>query len=173
MQQQKNEPQNGSNEFTLIREFNAPRKLVFDVFTKAEHLANWWGPAEFDLQVIKHELCPGGVFFFKMQGEHGSMWARFTYQEIAPPHMLSYISSFSDEQGNMVRHPMSETWPMEMLTTIKFDEKNGKTIITLNVCAIHANANEQATFNEGHASMQGGFGGTMDKLVIYLQKIQP
>jgi uncharacterized protein YndB with AHSA1/START domain len=172
MQQQKKEPQNGSNEFTLVREFDAPRQLVFDAFTQAKHLANWWGPIGFDLHVIEHDLRPGGVFFFKMEGGQSSMWAKFTYQEIAPPFMLSYISSFSDEQGNVVRHPMSETWPMEMLSTIKFDEQNGKTIMTLDVRAINANETEQATFNEGHTSMQGGFGGTMDKLVIYLKKMQ-
>ena len=65
---------------------------------------------------------------------------------------------------------MSETWPLEMLNTLTFEENNGKTTLTLRGAAINATEAERQTFEGGFDSMRQGFGGTMDQLETYLLK---
>ena len=100
------------------------------------------------------------------------MWGKFVYREIVPPEFLSFTVSFSDEQGGVTRHPMSETWPLEMLTEITFSEVDGKTTISMKGEAYNASEVERSTYQAGHDSMRQGFGATFDELDAYLAEIQ-
>jgi uncharacterized protein YndB with AHSA1/START domain len=158
-----------AGDFVISREFDAPRELVFKAYTEADRLAQWWGPKGFTMESCKVDLRPGGTFLYGMRGPDGSeMWGKFVYREIAPPERMVFIVSFSDENGGVTRHPMAPTWPREMLNTLTLTERNGKTTVTLRVAAYAATEEERATFKAGHTSMQGGFGGTFDKLDAYL-----
>ena len=53
------------------------------------------------------------------------MWGKFVYREIAAPERLVFVSSFSDADGNTVRAPFSETWPLEILNTLSLVEHEG------------------------------------------------
>lgn len=99
-----------------------------------------------------------------------AMWGKFVYREIAAPERLVFIVSFSDERAGVTRHPMSQTWPLEVLTTVTFAEDRGKTTLTLQGGPINATEAERKTFAAGHASMQQGFAGTLDQLADYLAK---
>jgi uncharacterized protein YndB with AHSA1/START domain len=98
------------------------------------------------------------------------MWGKFVYREITPPSRMVLVSSFSDETGGVTRHPMAPTWPLEMLSTFSFEEEGGKTRFTVRWSPLNASEEERATFVAGHASMQQGWGGTLDKLAAYLAK---
>jgi uncharacterized protein YndB with AHSA1/START domain len=100
------------------------------------------------------------------------MWGKFVYRQIDPPKKLVFVVSFSDPQGGTTRHPMSATWPLEVLNTTTLDEENGKTKMTLHGIPINATAEERKTFKEGHGSMQQGFKGTLDQLDTYLASVQ-
>ena len=64
-----------ASEFTITRVFDAPRQLVWDAWTQAERLAEWWGPAGFKLKVAKLDLRPGGTFHYSMVAPNGhEMW---------------------------------------------------------------------------------------------------
>ena len=92
---------------------------------------------------------------------------------IAPPEKLVFINSFSDEKGGLTRHPMAPTWPIEMLSIFTFEEMpGGKTRFTVRWAPHNATAEEQKTFDAGHASMTQGWSGTMEKLEAYLAKVQ-
>jgi uncharacterized protein YndB with AHSA1/START domain len=78
--------------------------------------------------------------------------------------------SFSDEDGGITRHPMSATWPLEVLNTMILTEKAGRTTLTMQGVPIHATAEERKTFKDGHKSMEQGFKGTLDQLAEYLVK---
>jgi uncharacterized protein YndB with AHSA1/START domain len=43
---------NGEQEFTVEREFTAPRALLFEVFTRPEHLKRWWAPQPYTISAI-------------------------------------------------------------------------------------------------------------------------
>jgi uncharacterized protein YndB with AHSA1/START domain len=162
-------------EFVITRTFEAPRDLVFRAWTEPERLAKWWGPAGLKIKVKTLDLRPGGMFLYGMEGPStgpmpGEVWGKFVYREIAAPERLIFINSFCDETGQVMRHPMSATWPLEVLSTLSFEERGGKTTVTLRGVPIHASAAELATFEAGRESMQQGFKGTLDQLAAYLAK---
>jgi len=91
------------------------------------------------------------------------------YREIIPPEKLVFINSFSDEKGGLGRHPMAPTWPLEMLSVFTFEvQPGGKTVVTVRWSPHNATEEERKTFDAGHASMNQGWSGTMDKLEAYL-----
>ncbi len=155
--------------FEIERTFDAPRELVWKAWTEPERLAQWWGPKGFTMLASKMELRPGGIYHYGMQAPGGQdMWGTFTFREIDPPQRLVFVVSFADKDTNVVRHPMSPNWPLEVLTTLTFTEREGKTTLTLAGGPINATEVERATYRDGHKSMQQGFKGTFDQLAEYL-----
>lgn len=162
--------QDTSKDFVISRVFDAPRQLVWDCFTKPERMKEWWGPK--GVKVVKSEmdLRVGGKYHYGMQQPDGTaMWGRMVYRVITPPERLEFINSFSDENGGLGRHPMAPSWPIEMLSIFTFEEMpDGKTRFTVTWRPYNATDEERATFDAGHASMTGGWSGTLDKLAAYL-----
>ncbi len=162
-----------SKEFVIERVFDAPRDLVWQVFTQRDHLMNWWGPKGFKMLVGNLDLKPGGTFHYGMQGPDGSeMWGKWVFREIVKPERLVFISSFSDKDGGLTRHPMAPTWPIEMLGTMTLADQDGKTLLVNRVVGLNATEEEQATFEAGFGSMKQGFGGTWDQLETYLASLR-
>src|ERR1041385_4875007 len=59
------------NEIVLTRVFNAPRRLVFDAFTKPELLERWFGPRGWCLVVCEVDYRVGGGFRFVLRSPEG------------------------------------------------------------------------------------------------------
>ncbi|BAU28384.1 uncharacterized protein YndB with AHSA1/START domain [Aneurinibacillus soli] len=156
-------------ELVITHTFNAPRELVFQAFTQAEHLKHWWGPKDWTLNVSKLDVRPGGIFHYSQQSADGHvMWGKFVYREISAPEKMVYTNSFSDEEGNTIRAPFSQTWPLEILNTLTFTEQDGKTTLTMHGMPLSATDEELQTFESMHDNMQKGFAGTFDQLAEYL-----
>lgn len=158
---------------TLVytREFNAPRELVFKAWTEAERLAQWWGPKGFKINVEKLEVVPNGVFHYYMETPDGKkMWGKFTYLEVVAPERLVFINGFSDEQCGVTRHPMSDTWPLEVFNTLTLTEKDGKTFLHIVAVPHNANPAERKTFIESRPMVQQGLAGTFEQLDAYLSQ---
>ncbi|HET7681446.1 MAG TPA: SRPBCC domain-containing protein [Xanthobacteraceae bacterium] len=165
---------NNLQEFVITRVFDAPRDLVWKAFTEPQRMKEWWGPK--GVTVIKSEmdLRPGGSYHYAMRTPDGQvMWGKMAYREITPPSRMVFVNSFSDEKGGTTHHPMAPTWPLEMLSVFTFEEEGGKTRFTVTWTPLNPTEEERATFAAGHASMQQGWGGTLDKLVAYLAKAAP
>ena len=114
---------------------------------------------------------PRGLFHYGMTAPDGSeMWGRFLYREIEAPRRLVYINSFSDPQGGPSRHPGHLEWPLQILSTVTFEETGGKTAVTVRWEAHEATELERKTFAEGMQSMQQGWTGTFDQFAGYLAK---
>lgn len=160
---------NNLEEFVITRVFDAPRDLVWKAFTEPKRLKEWWGPKGVTIIESKMDLRPGGSYHYAMRTSDGNtMWGKFVYREITPPSRMVFVNSFSDEAGGVTRHPMAPNWPLEMLSTFLFEEESGKTRFTVRWSPLNATEEERATFAAGHASMQQGWGGTLDKLAAYL-----
>ncbi|MEW6454780.1 MAG: SRPBCC domain-containing protein [Pseudomonadota bacterium] len=159
-------------DFVISRTFDAPRELVWECFTKPERMKEWWGPKGVTVVHSKMDLRVGGTYLYGMKNPDGSvMWGRQVYREITPPSRLVFINSFSDEHGGLSRHPMAPTWPIEMYSVYTLEElPGGKTKFTVLWRPYNATAEEQKTFDAGHESMRGGWGGTLDKLEAYFTK---
>jgi uncharacterized protein YndB with AHSA1/START domain len=160
-------------QFSFSREFDAPRDLVWKAVTEPERLKHWWGPKGFTIFVCNVDLRPGGEFLYAMRSPDGhEMWGKWVYREIAPPERLSSVVSFTDKDGNILRHPASPTWPLEVLNTMTLSEHGGKTTMTISGYPINATEEELKTYDAGRGSMKQGFNGTLDQLETYLAKVK-
>lgn len=161
---------NRQKEFVISRDFDAPRELVFKMFSDIEHMKKWWGPKGFVIIDAKSDFRVGGTHHYGMRAPDGSeMWGKQVYREIISPNRIVLLNSFADREGNIVRHPMAPTWPLEMLSTFTFDDLgNGKTRFTIKWLPFNASDEESATFDQGHDSMKMGWTGTLDQLQAYL-----
>jgi len=82
-------------EIVITREFNAPPQLVFEAFTKAEHVTRWWGCRELQLHTCEMDLRPGGAYRYVLHGPDGQEWGfHGVYLEISPPSRLVYTFVF-------------------------------------------------------------------------------
>lgn len=161
------------NTFVLIREVDAPRQLLFDLWTKKEHIEKWFGPAGSKIVNCTNDLKPGGMLHYGMEFSNGFvMYGRWVYKEIVPPEKLVFIVSFSDENKGIGRHPMAEGWPAETLSEIIFEDKNGKTLLKMSATPVNASEEEEKLFREGFGSMEKGWAGTFRQLEEYLDSIK-
>jgi uncharacterized protein YndB with AHSA1/START domain len=158
-------------EFVISRTFDAPRDKVWKAWTDREQLMQWFGPKGFSMTTAKLDFRPGGTFHYCLRSSDGKeMWGKFVYREIVAPERIVLVNSFSDEKGNLTRHPFSPTWPMEMLTTTTFTEEKGETTVTVRWIPINAAAEERKTFDDSRDGMRQGWTGTFDQLSEYLAK---
>lgn len=148
-----------TNELVLERVFDAPRALVWQAWTQAEHLKHWWGPAGWTLPVCQVDFRPGGVWHYCMRSAEGQeSWGRAVYQEIEEPERLVYQDAFSDAEGNV-----AEGMPV-MNITVEFVEMGDKTKVISRT--EFASAEElQAVLDMG---VEEGMNQTWDRLDAYL-----
>ena len=103
-----------------VREFDAPRDLVFSAFSDPKHLAQWWGPNGFSTATLSFDMRPGGVWRFVMHGPDGRDYQnRIIYEEIVPPERLVYRHGGGDDVE-----------PVQFRQTIIFEDLGGRTRIT-------------------------------------------
>ena len=108
-------------EIVMTRVFDAPRHLVFEAWTKPEHLLRWFGPHSCPLVACEIDFCVGGAWRYVLRRPDGrDMVMRGVYQEIKRPERLISTESFDD-------------YPGESVNTMTFSEENGKTTLTSRV----------------------------------------
>lgn len=161
-----------STQIKITHTFNAPREKVFEALTNPEHLQNWWGPKGWTFEVAKAEFRPGGIFLYSQKPTDGDkMWVKFVYSEIVAPEKIVYSSFFSDEEGNHVRAPFDEHWPMEIQNTITLTEDHDQTTLTMLIAPVSPTVEELKTFEDSKEMAQEGHSGTFDQLDEYLAKM--
>jgi uncharacterized protein YndB with AHSA1/START domain len=143
-------------EIVITRTFNAPRPVVFEAWTKAEHVAHWWDPGGVPLAVCEIDLRPNGVFRWVHRAPDGREGHSFTgiYREINPPEKLVFT----------VRMFPSSPEPVG---TLVFTEDGKKTTLTMTI--------ECATKMDRDALLQmridAGTAQTLENLAAYLPRI--
>jgi uncharacterized protein YndB with AHSA1/START domain len=173
MTTQLNSIQEGVEPFVISRNFDAPRDRMWNAWSRREQLMQWFGPKGFEMPAAKLDFRPGGVFHYCLEAPNGDeMWGKFAYIEIEPGKQIRLVSCFSDEDGNVTRHPLCATWPLEMLSTIIFAEKAGRTTVTIRWAPLNPTEAERETFEASHDGMKQGWSGTFDQLADYLAKAE-
>jgi uncharacterized protein YndB with AHSA1/START domain len=157
-------------DFVISRVFDAPRDLVWKCFGEPERMKEWFGPKGSVIIASTMDFRVGGTYHGAMRDPSGQvMWAKFVYREIIPPERLVWVHSFSDEAGGLTRHPLSPTWPLELLTTVTFEDAlSGKTKVTLRWSPLNATAEETKTFDAARDGMTQGWNGSFEQLAAYL-----
>lgn len=158
----------------IVREFNAPRQLVFDAWTQVEHLNNWMFPMQgCSCEFVKADIQSGGSSLHKVTMPNGfEMWLFTQYEEVSFPEKLVFLQYFSNENGDIVTVPHIPNWPKDMLATLSFEEDSaGKTTITFLWEPRNPTADELAAFESTRAEHHKGWGAGMDQLEIYLSAL--
>ena len=109
-------------ELRLTRVFDAPRSLVFKVWTEPERIKQWWGPRGAVTLSCEMDFRPGGLWRTRAKGPDGEEFvSHCVFQEIVEPERLVFTFAWEDGDGK----PKHET-----LVTITFVEQDGKTVLT-------------------------------------------
>lgn len=152
-------------EVNSTRVFDAPRSLVFEVWTQPEHVRRWWGPKCYTAPFCTIDLRPGGVFLACMRSPEGQdFWTRGVFREVVELERLVYADAFADEKGNRVppsHYGLGADWPEETLVTVTFAEQGGKTRVTLLHAGLSAGPRDLA---------EAGWNESLDKVAEALAK---
>ena len=115
----------GDREIVMTRDFNAPRQLVFDAFTKPELIKRWLlGPDGWSMPVCEVDLRVGGKYRYVWRNNDNGqeMGMGGVFREIEKPARIVNTEKFD------------EAWyPGEAIDTTEFDEKSGWTTVTQTV----------------------------------------
>jgi len=150
-------------ELVITREFNAPRQLVWDAWTKPEHREKWFGPKGYTIKVISCDFREGGKWSEKMIGPEGEFPYSGMYKEIVP---IEKIVS-TDDFDEATKEQMPEL-PEGMVVTTLFDDKGERTGVTIRT--LHPTV-EDLKKHEAMGVVEG-WGSTLDNLVEYLAELQ-
>jgi uncharacterized protein YndB with AHSA1/START domain len=143
-----------ARELTLIRIFDAPRELVFKLWTEPAHLARWWGPRGFTNPVCELDPRPGGAIRVHLRAADGTIYPMGgMVEEVAPPRRLVFTTS---------AHAGDESRPFFVnLNTVTFEDLGEKTKLTLHVRVIEAGPEAEAAL----AGMDQGWSESLDRLL--------
>jgi uncharacterized protein YndB with AHSA1/START domain len=111
---------------TVTAEFDAARDLVWDAYTKAELLDQWWAPRPWASKTKAMEFKEGGRRFYAMVSPEGmEKWSVQKYTSITPKTNFKLLNAFSDENENL-ELPGSD-WDLT------FTEEDGRTTVTVSI----------------------------------------
>ncbi|MDP2284303.1 MAG: SRPBCC family protein [Pseudohongiella sp.] len=142
-------------EIVLTRLIDAPRELVFEIWSNPEHLPKWFGPAGFTLHTKEISIAVGGRWRFDMIAPDGTCYTnRMVFKRIERPLLIE-----ADHGADIDNDPNT----FHMLVTF-MEQSNGKTVVTLR--QIHPS---QSHRDRGVAFGAVEYGNqTLDKLAQYV-----
>jgi uncharacterized protein YndB with AHSA1/START domain len=118
------------------------------------------------------DFSEGGMFHYGLRSLEGTyVFGKFAYTDIEAPEHIVFINSSTDEDGRVIRNPLSATWPMEVLNTLTLTENAGKTNLTLKQSPRNANEVEMQTFDEVMPGARLAYEGIFVQLANYLKTI--
>jgi uncharacterized protein YndB with AHSA1/START domain len=157
--------QGDTKDLIITRLFDAPRELVWKAWTAPERVMHWWGPRGFTSPVSRIDLRLGGEYLSCMRSPGGKdFWSKGIFREIVALQRLVMTDSFADEKGNIVPasyYGMSTDFPLELLITVIFEERDGKTELTLRHTGMPPGADSEGA--------RQGWSESFDKLAEYLE----
>jgi uncharacterized protein YndB with AHSA1/START domain len=140
-------------EIVATRVFDAPRELMFKMWTEPEHIAQWWGPRGFTTTIYEMDVRPQGVWRFVMHGPDGADYQnKIVYLEIEGPERIVY---------DHVSGPRFQS-------TATFEDLGGKTRLTVRMVFESAELRDKVARDFGAVE---GLNQTLERLGERLAKI--
>ncbi len=142
-------------ELVVRRTVNGPARLVFEAWTKPELFQRWWVPKSYGLTLLSCEMDVRVGGQYRLVFRHGDSTMAFfgTYREVTPPSRLVWTN---DEGENG-----------ETVTTVTFDEKDGKTLLV-----VHDLYSSKHALDAAIASgSTGGMPEQLDQLEAFLESL--
>lgn len=108
-------------ELVSVREFDAPRELVWKCWTDPEHFPHWFCPKGFTTTLCEMDVRQGGGYRIHWQDKQGNTYPnKAEYREVTPPGRLVYADTWDDDR------PENE----EVVVTVIFEDLGGRTRMT-------------------------------------------
>ena len=121
MKNQTSVERKSERELVVTRTIDAPPRIVFEAWTKAELFQRWWVPKSFALTLLSCELDVrvGGVYrlVFRHPAAPEPMAFHGRYLEVVPPSRLVWTNEEAGDDGQV--------------TTVTFEERAGKTLVVM------------------------------------------
>src|ERR1700744_5645787 len=107
-------------EFVVTRTFNGPAHLVFEAWTTPELLKRWWAPKSFEISFLSCEadVRTGGTY-------------RFVFSHASSEQPMAFFGKYIEVIPNSRLVWTSEENPDGSVTTVTFEEKDGKTLLVM------------------------------------------
>jgi uncharacterized protein YndB with AHSA1/START domain len=111
---------NADRELVITRVYDAPARLLFQAWSRPEHLMKWFGPVGWPLSLCEVDFRKGGRWRFAMTGPSGQQNTPFggEYLEIVPDRKIVFDNAFEGDPAK------------KMVMTITFEERDGRTTLT-------------------------------------------
>ena len=138
----------GDREIVMTRDFAAPRRLVFDAFTKPELVRRWLlGPPGWSMPVCEIDLRVGGSYRYVWRHEKGQeLGMGGVYREIVVPERIVSTEKFD------------ESWyPGEALGTLSLTERDGRTLVTQTIMYDTLEAREAVLKSPMEQGVEAGY----------------
>src|SRR5437588_5152071 len=124
-------------ELVLTRIFDAPRELVYKVWTDPQHVSKWWGPSVFTNPVCEIDLRPGGTYLYVMRSPEGMDFpVQGKFIEIVDNERIVYSHDMFEQQdfwkmmlGKSVTSVDFST--LQLMITVTFEDHGNKTKLAL------------------------------------------
>ena len=139
------------------RLLDAPRDLVWEVWTNPEHIKEWWGPNGFSLTTKSMHVEPGKIWEFIMHGMGRDWDNKIEYTEVKKPSLLSY------------KHSGARSEDYNFTVTVSFEEVEGKTLLTMK--SVFKSKEIIDELNRKVNAIEGGKQ-TLNRLEDYLNKLK-
>ncbi len=111
---------------SITKEFAAELSLVWDAYTQAELLDQWWAPKPLTSRTKVMDFRVGGRRFYAMVSPDGDeRWAVQKYTSITPKTNFKFFNAFADKDENL-QLPGSD-WDLN------FSEQDGKTKVSISI----------------------------------------
>lgn len=112
----------------VTREFDANLGLVWDAWTKAELLDQWWAPKPYRSETRSMDFREGGSWIYAMIGpDNKAIWCRADFSNIEAMARYSVLDAFADESGNIDPKMPRMNW------TNKFRQSAENTIVDISI----------------------------------------
>ncbi|WP_425062645.1 SRPBCC family protein [Pyruvatibacter mobilis] len=142
-----------SNGYTITRLLDAPRDLVFSVWTEPEHIRNWMFPANFQHTDGGGEVRVGGEWFAVIRSPGGEDYRmEGEYVEVVPGRRIVQTHQWINADSPGVK----------TLITITFEDEGSKTRLTFTQTGFEA--------RDMRLSNSEGWGEVLDNLDAYLRR---
>lgn len=131
-------------EVAITRVIRAPRPLVWEAWTRCEHLGHWLGVSHMELAECEMDVRPGGAFRWLWTGGEG--------------HRMQITGEFL-EVDELARLVSSESWEgwQATVNTVTFEEVDGGTEIVITMRYPSKDARDAALATPMLEGMDAGY----------------
>ncbi|MDP3800925.1 SRPBCC domain-containing protein [Brevundimonas sp.] len=143
----------------IVRTFDAPRALVWKMWTDPAHVGVWFAPEHFTTPVVRMDVRPGGAIHMVMRGPDGTdhpFDGRFI--ELDEPERLV--------MRTWINLPDGGVW-FEVEQTARFEEVDGRTVMRFEAVVVQAREDAIGPLS----GMEMGWSQTLDKLAAHLRAV--